>query len=189
MGKNLFEGRLVRLTAEDAATIAETEARWARSSAFARLLDSEPARLFSQKSVKEAIDKELDKEPSVPAFGIRTIAGNALIGYIGAWGLCWQHGDTFFGMGIGDEAYWSKGYGTEALRLFLRYAFRELNLRRVSLDVFSYNPRALRCYEKCGFRVEGRIREAISKEGKRHDDIYMGILREEWEQLDYVKSG
>lgn len=181
MGTDLFKGRLVRLTAEDPKTLAGVYARWERNSTYARLCDSEPRHMSSEKKIKDWYEKEMEKEPAVPLFGIRTIADDRLIGDIGAWGLSWRHGDTYFGMGIGDDACWSKGYGTEALRLFLGYAFRVMNLRRVSLTVFSYNPRAIRCYGKCGFRVEGRLREAVRKEGCYWDEIQMGILREEWE--------
>ena len=64
--------------------------------------------------------------------------------------------------------------------LILRYAFLELNLQRVSLDVFDYNQRAIRSYEKAGFTLEGRQRGVLLREGKRWDLVYMGILREEW---------
>jgi len=57
----------------------------------------------------------------------------------------------------------------------------ELNLHRVSLDVFEYNPRAIRSYEKVGFKHEGRVRQALNRDGRRWDILYMGILREEWE--------
>ncbi|MFZ6026225.1 MAG: GNAT family N-acetyltransferase [Chloroflexota bacterium] len=180
---NLFEGKLVRLTAGDPGTLAEAFSRWARNSTYARLLDSDPSRLWSQKKTKEWFEKDLEKEATEPGFCIRTVADDKLIGFVSAWGLNWQHGDTFLGIGIGEEDFWGKGYGTEALRLFLGYVFREMNLRRVSLNVFGYNPRAIRSYEKCGFKIEGRLREAILKEGKRWDVVFMGILREEWEQL------
>jgi RimJ/RimL family protein N-acetyltransferase len=55
-----------------------------------------------------------------------------------------------------------------------------LNLYRVSLDVFAYNLRAIRCYEKAGFVVEGRARQFLNRDGRRWDLIYMGILGEEW---------
>ena len=67
--------------------------------------------------------------------------------------------------------------------VLLRYAFAELNLRRVSLSVFEYNPRAMRSYEKAGFVVEGRRRQALNRDGRRWDVIHMGILREEWEGM------
>ena len=66
------------------------------------------------------------------------------------------------------------------MNLTLRYAFTELNLRRVSLDVFEFNERAVRSYEKVGFHMEGRQRQAIIREGRRWDMLFMGILREEW---------
>ena len=59
-------------------------------------------------------------------------------------------------------------------------AFTELNMYRVSLGLHAYNPRALRSYEKAGFRHEGRVRKLLNKEGKRWDMLEMGILREEW---------
>ncbi len=188
MNTNLFEGRLVRLTAEDPNILAEAFARWGRNSTFSRLLDSDPSRLWSEKKNKEWFEKGLDKDSTTPFFSIRSIADDKLIGFIGAWGLSWQHGDTFFAIGIGEEDFWGKGYGTEALQLFLGYTFREMNLRRVSLNVFGYNPRAVRSYEKCGFKIEGRVRQAILKEGERWDVIYMGILREEWEQLSLMEA-
>ena len=66
------------------------------------------------------------------------------------------------------------------MKLVLRYAFTELNLRRVTLNVFEYNPRAIRCYEKLGFQHEGRVRKYLNREGRRWDLMYMGIMKEEW---------
>jgi RimJ/RimL family protein N-acetyltransferase len=66
------------------------------------------------------------------------------------------------------------------MKIILRYAFTELNLQRVSLNVFEYNPRGVRSYEKAGFSHEGRERGLLLREGKRWDVIFMGILREEW---------
>lgn len=81
---------------------------------------------------------------------------------------------------IGDKAYWGKGFGKEALKLLLDYAFLEMNLHRVSLRVFSFNENAISLYEKLGFKREGRSRQAIFREGKWHDILHMGILQEEW---------
>jgi RimJ/RimL family protein N-acetyltransferase len=66
------------------------------------------------------------------------------------------------------------------MKIILRYAFMEVNLQRVTLNVFEYNPRAVRTYEKTGFRHEGRMRQVLNREGKRWDMLFMGILREEW---------
>ena len=66
--------------------------------------------------------------------------------------------------------------------------FNELNLHRVSLDVFEYNPRAIRSYEKVGFVFEGRTRKFLNREGQRWDMIFMGILRSEWEAQMCVRE-
>ncbi len=58
----------------------------------------------------------------------------------------------------------------------------ELNLHRVTLDAFEYNPRALRSYQKAGFVEEGRLRGALHRDGRRRDMIFMGILRQEWQE-------
>ncbi|GAA2745445.1 MULTISPECIES: GNAT family N-acetyltransferase [Kitasatospora] len=73
-----------------------------------------------------------------------------------------------------------RGYGTEAARLMLRYAFEEVRLHRVQLEVFEYNPRAVRAYEKAGFQHEGRSRQALVWEGERFDVLHMAALRPEW---------
>ena len=86
------------------------------------------------------------------------------------------------GIGIGERDCWGKGYGTDAMRVVLRFAFVELNLHRVGLNVFEYNPRAIRSYEKAGFVEEGRLRGFLHRNNRRWDLIFMGILRDEWER-------
>ena len=75
----------------------------------------------------------------------------------------------------GAETY-GKGYGTEATRLVLDYALGVAGLHRVSLGVLDFNPRAQRVYEKCGFQLEGRLREAVRWEGQWHDELVMSVL-------------
>jgi RimJ/RimL family protein N-acetyltransferase len=81
-----------------------------------------------------------------------------------------------FRIAVSGLANRGRGYGTQATRLVLGYAFETVGLHRVSLEVYSFNPRAQHVYEKCGFRVEGRQREALRWDGKWHDAIVMGIL-------------
>lgn len=68
------------------------------------------------------------------------------------------------------------GHGTEATRLAVAYALDDVGLHRVSLSVYDFNPRALRAYEKCGFRQEGRLRDALRRDGTWHDEIVMSVL-------------
>lgn len=81
---------------------------------------------------------------------------------------------------IGEKECWGKGYGREALQLLLDYAFLELNLHRVSLRVFSFNEKAIRLYERLGFKDEGRSRQSLYRDGRWHDICHMGILQEEY---------
>jgi RimJ/RimL family protein N-acetyltransferase len=180
MNNNLFYGKLVRLSAENPETYAEHFSRWVRDSEYGRLLDLAPIALYSPKRVKEWLEKELEKDPpEMWMFGIRALEDDKLIGFVDLNGAT-PHGDTFVGIGIGEREYWGKGYGTEAMKLVLRFAFLELGLHRVSLDVFDYNPRGVKSYEKAGFRLEGRAREMILREGQRRDVLFMGVLREDW---------
>ena len=185
MNTPLLQGELVRLVAANSETDAELFARWSRDSEYMRLQASEPAQLWSQKQTKEEMRKWMEHEkPDTIEFVIRTVAQDRPIGSIGLDGIRWPHGDAFVGIGIGARDCWGNGYGTDAMRVILRYAFAELNLHRVSLDVFEYNPRAIRSYEKAGFCIEGRERQALHRDGRRWDMIYMGILRQEWQELE-----
>lgn len=83
-------------------------------------------------------------------------------------------------IGIFDPALHSKGMGTEATLLLLAYGFDQMKLHRIELKVLEYNHRAMRCYEKCGFRKEGVLRESALIEGKFYSDIIMGILEQEY---------
>jgi len=70
-----------------------------------------------------------------------------------------------------------RGYGTEVTQLVVDHALDELGVHRLALEVFDLNPRARRVYEKCGFVVEGRLRDALVWEGQRHDALTMAVLR------------
>ncbi len=114
-------------------------------------------------------------------FAILTLDENKLIGNCGLHNVDLKNRKAVFGIFIGDKNYWGKGCGTDATRTLLRFAFGELGLNRVELEVYDFNPRAMRCYEKAGFRRDGVRRQALYREGNFHDIYLMGILREEWD--------
>ena len=181
MDSNLLHGSLVRIVAEEPKDLAEACAGWNQDSEYLRLLDAQPANQVSAKKISEWIQKDQEKDPPhIFLFGIRTLEEDHLVGFIDLEGSMFPHGDAFVGIGVGEREFWGKGYGTDAMKVILRYAFQELNLRRVSLDTFEYNPRAIRSYEKAGFVHEGRARDFLYREGQRWDMLFMGILREEW---------
>ncbi|HSM33294.1 MAG TPA: GNAT family protein [Anaerolineae bacterium] len=92
-----------------------------------------------------------------------------------------DNGSTLFHISIGEPDARGEGYGTEATELMLWLAFERIGLHRVALSVFSFNSRAIRSYEKAGFRLEGRHREAIVRDGGRWDELTMGILAAEYQ--------
>lgn len=81
---------------------------------------------------------------------------------------------------VGSEDDRHKGYGTEAIRLLLDYAFDDLGLRRIGLSVFQFNEQAIAAYRKLGFSEEGRMRRAIRRDDTSYDAILMSILASEW---------
>jgi RimJ/RimL family protein N-acetyltransferase len=174
---NLLTGQLVRLAAMNPETDADSIARWSFDSEFWRLSHPGPAQPRLSKQVKDWLN---DRPVDSHWFAIRTLSEDRLIGDVGLFAVKWNHGDAFMGISIGERDYWGKGYGTDALRVLLRYAFTELNLHRVSLSSLEGNTRATRSYEKAGFVPEGRMRQATHYEGRRFDEVFMGVLRSEW---------
>ena len=113
---------------------------------------------------------------------VRRLEDDTLLGVINIEDILWPHAVGWLSISIGDRANWGKGYGGEAMRLVLNYAFRELNLHRVQLTVFEYNVRAILLYEKLGFRREGVSREFMQRDGKRYDMYLYGLLSREWSE-------
>lgn len=180
--QDVFTGKLVRLVAADLETDSKLLAEWDRDSEYQRLLNSERAARFNAKQTQNFFEKEIG---SMHFFMIQKLDDDRKIGMVDLSGFNWLVGNAWVGIGIGEREYWGKGYGTDAMRILLRYAFTELNLNRVTLNVFEINQRGLRSYHKAGFREEGREPKALLKAGVRYDLIFMGILRSEWEALQF----
>lgn len=129
---------------------------------------------------KDWIEK-LYKDDSEVVLGIVLKDDDRLIGNIALHKISNPHRNATLGIVIGDKTCWSKGHGTEALKLMTEYGFSQLNLHRIFLTVIDFNKRAIRAYEKAGFKKEGAYREQIYRNGKYCDLIFMGILKSEWE--------
>lgn len=104
-----------------------------------------------------------------------------LIGSCGLFDIDWISRKAEIGIMIGDKRQWNKGYGTETMQLILKHGFETLNLHRLYLKVYDTNPSAIRAYEKAGFVLEARLREAHFADGLYHDDLIMSVLRSEWD--------
>jgi RimJ/RimL family protein N-acetyltransferase len=182
----LLRGELTRLVAADAEKDVAGLRAWSRDAEFLRLYGSNPARPWTEAGVKKELESAQGQDQpnaGIFPFLIRALPGDPLIGLAELYIDSWAHREAWVAIGLGQRDYWGQGYGTDAMRLLLRYAFQELNLWRVSLGVFGYNERARRSYEKCGFVVEGAIRDRLQRDGRRWDMIIMGLLRAEWEKV------
>jgi RimJ/RimL family protein N-acetyltransferase len=175
---NLFRGELVRLVAPSERD-APVLARWSEDADYLRSVDSDYARPLSVEEAVLRLNPE-EAHPNKVEFHIRTLADDRLIGFVALHSIEWNNSAGLLAVGIGEPQYRGKGYGTDALRLILRYAFRELNLFRIGLDVIATNARAIHTYERLGFQHEGRMRGAVLRDDLRADRILMGILRDEW---------
>lgn len=120
------------------------------------------------------------------ALGIE-IESTGLIGYISLKRTRPEERNADFGIAIRKEN-WSQAYGRDATNTILRFAFSEMNLHRVTLTVLDYNERAQRCYKACGFREEGRMREAKYREGRYCDKFIMGVLKSEFLQAETAST-
>ena len=117
-------------------------------------------------------------------FGIVVKGDGTLVGTCGLHQVRQADRKATFGLLIGERDQQCRGYGGEATRLAVRFGFEELNLNRIALSVFDFNPRAIRIYERAGFTFEGRFRQACYRHGRYHDELRYAILREDWERLE-----
>jgi RimJ/RimL family protein N-acetyltransferase len=184
----LLQGALVRLAVPNPETDSETIAAWTRDPEFQHLLETGAPRPWSARAVKADMAEMLgDEKPREHeySFVIRALADDQLIGFTGLEVNHWSQRNAWISIGIGPRAFWGKGYGTDAMRVLMRFAFMELNLDRLTLNVFAYNERAQRSYLKAGFHIEGCQRERLRRGSRRYDMIFMGILRDEWQSREW----
>lgn len=92
----------------------------------------------------------------------------------------WPMGHSELGLGFPRPEHRGQGYGAEVMALLLRFGFMELNLNRLWLLVHSYNPGAIRLYEKSGLKHEVTLRQSVFRDGVYHDLLIMGILQKEY---------
>ena len=125
----------------------------------------------------------MEGKSSIKSFVIAEKDSLEYIGQIDLFKIDWKNRFAILAIVIGGKEYLGKGYGSEAIRVLLKFAFEELNLNRIELDVYDYNVRAQKCYLKCGFKEEGRMRQKLFRDGQYRDVIKMAILKEEYEEL------
>jgi RimJ/RimL family protein N-acetyltransferase len=148
---------------------------------WAALQDAETMRLtgthqvFTEEAVRSWLGSLAGRDDRADWAVIR-LADGAHIGEVVLNDLDEDNGCAGFRIALGGPAWLGQGYGTEATRAVLDHAFGTVGLHRVELEVYAFNPRAQRSYEKCGFVVEGRRRDALRWQGEWVDAITMAVL-------------
>ena len=132
---------------------------------------------------REQVEKmfaDMDKNPEeVGPFGIE--ADGKLIGTCGLHHFDKHSRVCAFGITISDREYLGKGYGRDAVRVLLEYAFVHRNMHKVWLTVYADNERAIRSYKALGFVEEGLQKQQVWNQGRYKDWLYMGLLRSDWQ--------
>jgi RimJ/RimL family protein N-acetyltransferase len=155
-------------------------ARWYGDEEIWRLTSwtAEPMR----QSAVEKLFEDREKSTTDDSFAIHRESEEKPIGVISLTNIKEAEASADLSVIVGTEEARNKGLGTEAIRVILRYAFETLSLERVGLSVFDFNEPAIAAYEKLGFEREGRIRQAIRRDGEFHDAILMRVLASEWRE-------
>jgi RimJ/RimL family protein N-acetyltransferase len=180
----LFESQDIRFGPIDHEKDPEIESRWTHDSEFMRLMETNPARPTSAAMIRkqyEKLEKQIDENKNLYHFMIRAKADDRLIGKAAVQWIEWANSNGFLRLGIGSAEDRSKGYGTQALSMLLRFAFAELNLFRVSAIVAEYNTGAVALLEKFGFVQEVCRRQSLERDGRRWDLYVFGLLNNEWQ--------
>ncbi len=175
----MIEGKKVRIRAVEQTDLDEIM-KWVNDpEVIDNLLMRYPiSRYLEEKWLEKALDTS---DMRNKAFAIETKEG-VYLGGIGLHKINWENRSAEVGIVIGKKEYWGKGYGTDAMLAILEFAFNHMNLHRVYLQVYDFNARGIKSYEKCGFKKEGVLRDDRFSRGQYHDTIIMGILKEEFKK-------
>jgi len=111
--------------------------------------------------------------------GALAYGDSILVGHIKLSGARPKDRCATIGIALGRE-HIGRGYGTDAMRVIVDYAFREMGLHRIQLAAAPFNPAGIRAYVKGGFVEEGRHREAVWHDGRWYDEVMMSVLDHEW---------
>jgi len=181
-GSSLFTGARVRLRPladDDLGTLT----RWWNDERFMGL-QGEVVRPQPDATRAEALRlwSRNDTTGSV-GFSVVDAGSGELVGHVTLWGVDALARCGTLALLVGGP-FVGRGYGTDAVRVLLRYAFAELGLHRVQLGVWSFNTRAVAAYERAGFVREGRRREVVFHDGHWYDELLLSVVEDEWWATD-----
>jgi diamine N-acetyltransferase len=179
----MIEGKRVRLRAIERADLPQF-VKWLNDPEVIENLELYvPLSLGQEENwYSKALTRPVVEQPM--AIEVKEGEGWQTIGTLAFEEIHWHDHSSEVGIAIGDKAYWNKGYGTDALKLLLKYGFQTVGLNRIWLRVYETNQRGISAYTKAGFIHEGIMRQARWKNGKFISIHIMSVLREEWKDQE-----
>jgi RimJ/RimL family protein N-acetyltransferase len=174
----LIEGKSTNLRALEAEDLMQLR-DW-RNTEFVRETCRE-YRLLNMEHQKRWFDGLSKTPPDNIMFGIENKKGQ-LIGVCGLTWIDWKNGNAEVSIYIGEKAWQGKGAASDSLRTLVKYGFEIINLHRIYAIIFEFNEASIKLFEKCGFRLEGKQREAHYVKGRYWDELIYGMLREEYDK-------
>jgi RimJ/RimL family protein N-acetyltransferase len=126
----------------------------------------------------EWLEGAMHPTPNERHFAIERRDDRSHIGNASIHGIDWTSRSGWFGLFVGEPTAWNRGFGGDAIQTLVRFAFDEMNLTKLRINVFEYNDRAKHVLEAHGFVREGCLRRDFFREGAYHDIVIYSIFRE-----------
>ncbi len=156
---------------------------------FASLSDEESMRLtgtqdsFTLEQVEAFYAKVPEADDRIDYAIVLGDQSDVMVGEVVLNNIDWENKSANFRIALSNQSHFGKGYGSEATQLIIKHGFEVLDLHRIELEVYDFNPRAIHVYRKVGFIQEGIRRDVLLWDGKYQSAIVMAMLKS-----DYVKS-
>ncbi|WP_231445755.1 GNAT family N-acetyltransferase [Brevibacterium zhoupengii] len=176
--ENLFTGRHVRLRPLQEDDLPYLEQWWFDPSIV--VLQNHTVLPRPEGGVSEQFSLwSANKDTDAVGFSIELLETEEFVGHVTLFARNSVNQSATLAIVLGPEFH-GRGYGSDAVQLGIKYGFLQLGLNRIELQTWAFNTRGIASYTKAGFVEEGRRREAVFFNGRRHDEVIMAILKEEW---------
>lgn len=156
--------------------------RWMNDPNIVRTLKTRYPIAFQNES--EWLERAMRVSDVERHFAIERRDDRSHIGNASIHDIEWVSRTAAFGLFIGEPSAWNRGFGSDAIATLVRFAFEEMNLRKLRINVFDYNERAKHVLETHGFVQEGRLRQEFYREGTYHDIMILSVFREPREKTE-----
>jgi RimJ/RimL family protein N-acetyltransferase len=180
-GVNMIKGSKVQLLAVEREHLKQL-LEWRNNTDFRRYFRE--YRELSMSHQERWYEEKVLKDPTTEMFSICRISDGRLIGCCGLVYINWiaKHADLSLYIGWNDAYIDDQGYAEESCRLLLCYAFEELGLNKVWLEIYVFDEKKKKLYDKLGFKVDGILRENCFHAGEFRDSYVLSILAREWKK-------